>query len=342
MPGRYRGSSDDQGFIEYEFELNENNVGNLVDGRFPGAITDFSFSSNPFDFDKQPVSISNITLDLIPKFVPDVDSFGQIRDQIEYTFADIPGQTILQESLAKIDAPGASKLTLIIRDQSDEEGFQFNPGSTEFDDDFNPIYSTISVDEASGRAISDINFIFEEDLLGSITNYNFFDDPSMQRGSFDAFDTIFPKESGEGIIIQAEDLTLDTYQVETLTTGDEVISLLNASGLTGTASLIVRDFGLEIGTYDLTISYFDENDGEAQLEVLLNGIPVNAAGNPIMLTENTSSGFTTEDVRREFVIEGIEITNPSDVISIVGIADGDISGGEWARVDFLTFTEVEA
>lgn len=49
----------------------------------------------------------------------------------------------------------------------------------------------------------------------------------------------------------------------------------------------------------------------------------------------TSNGLPTEDIRREFVIQGIEITSSSDEISIVGTANQD----EFARVDFLVFTE---
>ena len=38
------------------------------------------------------------------------------------------------------------------------------------------------------------------------------------------------------------------------------------------------------------------------------------------------------------LVELTLITDPSDIISIIGNADQE----EWARVDFLTFTEVEA
>ena len=141
------------------------------------------------------------------------------------------------------------------------------------------------------------------------------------------------------VSIEAEDLKLETYLVEdfsaietddnTTTANAQGISLLGASDLTGTASLSASQFNLS-GTYDLEISYFDENDGDAQLQVELNGTPV---GN-LLLNENTSSDAPTEDTRREYVIEDLLIL-PTDSITIRGAADD----GEWARVDFITFFE---
>ncbi|MEM7591241.1 MAG: Ig-like domain-containing protein [Cyanobacteria bacterium P01_A01_bin.83] len=158
--------------------------------------------------------------------------------------------------------------------------------------------------------------------------------------------------------IQAEDLNLTTYQIEIFSeieTNDDTepadatgISLLGATDIAGVASLNTGDFSITPGTYDLTLSVFDENDGNAEIDVLLNGTSVfegddpltiineteETISGPIMLTEDTSSGFPTEDVRREFIIQGIETTNPTDIISIEGTADGS----EWARIDFIEFS----
>ena len=120
------------------------------------------------------------------------------------------------------------------------------------------------------------------------------------------------EERGMAILIEAEDLNLDTYLVEdfsvietddnTITANAQGISLLGASDLTGTASLSADEFNLS-GTYDLEISYFDENDGNAQLQVEISGIPVES----LLLNENTSSDEPTEDTRREYVIEDLSI-----------------------------------
>ena len=140
------------------------------------------------------------------------------------------------------------------------------------------------------------------------------------------------------ILIEAEDLNLETYLVEdfsaiktddnTTTANAQGISLLGASDLTGTASLSASEFDLS-GIYDLEISYFDENDGEARLQILVN----DAVEGDLLLNENTSSGEPTEDNRRDYVIEDLLIL-PTDTITIRGTADGS----EWARVDFINLT----
>ncbi|MDJ0897856.1 MAG: hypothetical protein QNJ55_03520 [Xenococcus sp. MO_188.B8] len=138
------------------------------------------------------------------------------------------------------------------------------------------------------------------------------------------------------ILIEAEDLHLDTYHVEhiDIASGGKVISLLNASDHTGTATLDVDKFGIDPGTYALTLGVFDENDGQAQLEVFVNG---HAVGDPITLDQNLGSGDPTEETLRNITIgEDIKI-NSSDVITIQGTADMS----EFARVDFLSFIEID-
>ena len=137
----------------------------------------------------------------------------------------------------------------------------------------------------------------------------------------------------EAQIIEAEDLNLDTYQVESLQEfglEGQVISLRNGGEPRGTASLLASNYELS-GTYDLEISYFDESDGEAQIEVLQNGNVIQS----IFLIENTVGNIPTEDNRRTIAIEDLDIAS-TDNITIRGIADNS-TGGEWARVDYLSF-----
>ena len=141
------------------------------------------------------------------------------------------------------------------------------------------------------------------------------------------------EESTSTILIEAEDLHLDTYEVEDLQRfglEGEAISLLNASGHTGTASLLASDFELS-GEYDLELSYFDESDGEAQIEILQNGNVIES----IILDDSTVGNVPREENRRTFTIEDLDIA-PTDNISIRGIADTS-GGGEWARIDNISF-----
>ncbi len=143
-------------------------------------------------------------------------------------------------------------------------------------------------------------------------------------------------------VIEAEDLHLDTYQVENIdiARGGEVISinkyfhfLKNAQEHTGTAELDVDEFGIEPGTYGLVLTAFDENDGEAQLEVFVNDDRV---GEPIILDQHLGNDFATQETRRNISIGDIEIDS-GDIITIQGTTDM----GELARVDYLTFIEVD-
>ena len=160
------------------------------------------------------------------------------------------------------------------------------------------------------------------------------------------FDTYPPKYASkvddvyqvqnDRLIIEAEDLNLDTYVLEdysALDPGASVdawgISLHNASAFTGTASFSASTYGLE-GTYDFKLSYFDENDGEAKLQVLVN----NDVKGDLLLNDATSNSEPTEDTRREYVIEDLFIQS-TDTITIRGTADD----GDFARVDFLSFSD---
>ena len=330
------------------------NITNLFAERVEGEEDETSISETNATPNSATVP-DPLTLDLTTRFLSADATPPDAGARIEYI---IGGSEL--ESLAESVGFEISDLTLFIEDANGtlEDGFQLdqNPFTPEFEifgqtfEDAADATILSGTEESILAAQNDIEFIIDNDLLGLITGFTVSvgDDGSGEFGSEITDEVLINRGSRpigvpvarEPIIIQAEDLNLDVYRVETITTGDRVISLLGASGTTGTASLHADDFSIAPGTYDLTISTFDENDGEAKLEVLLNGSPVDAAGNPIILNEeNTASGFPTEEVRREFVIEGIEITDPSDYISIVGTADIDPRGSELARVDFITFAD---
>ena len=149
--------------------------------------------------------------------------------------------------------------------------------------------------------------------------------------------------SSNSAIIEAEDLNLKTYTVQNfgeLPAEDGKFGA-DAVGITlydgeikseaGTASLLASDYGLS-GTYDLSVSYFDENDGIAALQVLVN----DEAIDEILFSEETSSGYPTEDTRREYTFEDLAIES-TDTVAIRGVADINTQGSEWARVDYIGF-----
>jgi hypothetical protein len=119
----------------------------------------------------------------------------------------------------------------------------------------------------------------------------------------------------------------------TETAQEQGLSLFPNRATSGEISFEASDYDL-LDDYNLRINYFDENDGEAQLQVLVNGTVVDE----LLLDENTPSGFPTEGTRRESTIQLEDITS-TDIITIRGIADRDPRGSEWARIDYITFEQ---
>ena len=132
------------------------------------------------------------------------------------------------------------------------------------------------------------------------------------------------------IVIEAESLQLNHYQIQDYGSGEQIIGLPDGTTASGTATLAVDDYDLS-GAYDLSIDYFDENDGQANIEVLVNG---NSAGT-WTLDADPDGGLPGETNRLTHTIEGLVI-NPGDTIEIVGTPNET----EWARIDRLAFSPV--
>ncbi len=353
---------------------------------FSGAVENFQARFADFGGDSDPINITNLfaerSIDQSPiggeldEEIPDIDlgstDTGLSNDgnffQNPLTFLDLTteldndgtdrNRTINYIIDGTVDGTNFN-LTLFIEDADENitNGFQldqnpFMPGFQIFGQTVDVGTATIIEEGEVQAALSDIEFINDNNLLGLITgfdatvgdsNFTFAaedEDDLINRGGIVIPERGVIIERGQ-TIIQAEDLNLHLYQKEFWHASNperpesfEVISLDDAPGDTGTATLDLDQFSITPGTYDLTLSVFDENDGQAQLDVLLDGhlLP----NGSIRLDEmGTSNGLPTEDIRREFVIQGIEITSSSEEISIVGTANQD----EFARVDFLVFTE---
>ena len=184
----------------------------------------------------------------------------------------------------------------------------------------------------------------------AIANVDFNDriviEGTANAGEWVRIDYIGLQESGftrtKQLTVEAEDLDLDTYRIEDYEDSEKVISLLSADGTSGTATLEVGDNDLDLDSnYDLTLGYFDENDGEAEITVKV--IDTQFTEDPsddvvklsqtILLDEETSDGLPTEDNFREYTIENIDLEF-SDRIVIEGTANA----GEWVRLDYITLS----
>lgn len=215
-----------------------------------------------------------------------------------------------------INRPGIQIAQSTIIDPSD-------PASTEGD---------ISIEDAIGNPETILNFFSSGLDTFPFVRYNAFS--SNDENSILGVNSLLlndfyarPTISTFSLILEAEELALDNYLIEDYV-GGQLVSRRNTSEDNGTASLIAGTHNLS-GNYDLNISYFDENDGDAELKVLINDTVVGT----LILSEDTNSNIATEDNRREFKINNLDI-EPSDTITILGTSNGE----EFARVDSLEIT----
>lgn len=136
-----------------------------------------------------------------------------------------------------------------------------------------------------------------------------------------------PNQSFEVIeFAEAEDMTLDAYLVEdnNFASGDKLIGLEEDSVDKGTA---LTQFKGPSGSYDILIGYFDENDGEGQLELQVNGVSVDNW----VLDQDLGASVANAQTFTERAISGVELES-QDTLTILGTRES----GESARVDFLS------
>ncbi|MDX2213899.1 MAG: Calx-beta domain-containing protein [Oculatellaceae cyanobacterium bins.114] len=133
--------------------------------------------------------------------------------------------------------------------------------------------------------------------------------------------------------IEAESLTrTGSYRVEasSIASGGNLISFVGgATGETGTAS---RALSLASGTYDIVISYFDENDGTASLQVKLAGQTLDSW----TLNQNLGNGGISTSNRVIRTIATNRVVNSGDLLEILGTEQSS----EHARVDYIEFRPV--
>ncbi|KST67690.1 carbohydrate-binding protein [Mastigocoleus testarum] len=142
-----------------------------------------------------------------------------------------------------------------------------------------------------------------------------------------------PPTGENPLVIEAEDMQLSGgYRVEKVNaaSGGEVISLLGGNNNdTGTAKF---DFTGDTGTYDLKISYFDENDGVGQLKINQDGKQLKS----FKLDKDLGSPLANEQTKTFMEIKDVSVSK-GDVFQIQGIEQGSPKTAEHARVDKIEF-----
>ncbi|NEQ96490.1 MAG: hypothetical protein F6K30_07175 [Cyanothece sp. SIO2G6] len=132
---------------------------------------------------------------------------------------------------------------------------------------------------------------------------------------------------GSAIEFEAEGLNLTNYRVEnaSVASGGSLITLLRTNSTTGSAT---GQFTGSSGLYDVELTYFDENDGNGQLEVIIGDDQT-----VVFMTDNPGSGAVTNSSKvTKTILSGIQVEN-GEVFTINGTAES----GEFARVDKIAF-----
>ncbi|MGG6294523.1 hypothetical protein ACQ4M4_08870 [Leptolyngbya sp. AN02str] len=157
-------------------------------------------------------------------------------------------------------------------------------------------------------------------------------DSLLQQASASASTQVLKAALVSPFRIQAEDMQLDTYQIEesSAANSNKLISLFTEKGWkkTGTATSVFQ--GPE-GTYDVVLGYFDENDGVASIEAKINGKSVSQLSLDKNLYWTTSErSFTTEAIATKVYLK------PGDTLELIGKE----TQGEYARIDYVEFVPV--
>lgn len=138
---------------------------------------------------------------------------------------------------------------------------------------------------------------------------------------------IIPVFSSE---IEAEKMNLHGYEYESNSAafGGACVSANNSGNGT-----VKAEFGGESGKHDLTIYYFDENDGNAEFEFYINGNHITS------WTADKDLGSASADIKTltTYIIKDIELSK-GDIISIVGRKEKY----DPARLDRIVIDEEEA
>ncbi len=154
----------------------------------------------------------------------------------------------------------------------------------------------------------------------------------------DAIDNWFYRESGipdqlgrvghDPHRIEAEAMGLQGYQAVTVhpfeaASGSRAISCPASAGIC-TATF---HFSGQPGCYDVSVQYFDQNSGNAEFRLLLNGTPLDAW----TANDQLPSRRLDADTSTRHTVKGVAL-RPGDVLEIQGTPQG----GDSAAVDYVT------
>jgi hypothetical protein len=129
------------------------------------------------------------------------------------------------------------------------------------------------------------------------------------------------------IRIEAEDFTHRSgYSVEKLSTASDGQVIKLGARQSGTTSTELASFGVEAGTYAVTIAYIDENDGKSSAALYVDGVKV---GDWLFDAATPGAGTQVENLRT-FTFNDVAI-GANSVIEMRVTANSS----ELARIDYV-------
>lgn len=119
------------------------------------------------------------------------------------------------------------------------------------------------------------------------------------------------------IKVEAENMTMTNYAQETKSgaSGGKVIKL-TSEGVTGNATYT---FTGTAGTYNITVCYFDENDGQCPFKLYVGSTQV-----------DSWTATADDNTYKTRTKSGVSLSN----VSVIKV-EGTYNVGEWARVDYI-------
>ena len=138
----------------------------------------------------------------------------------------------------------------------------------------------------------------------------------------------------EPLRYEAEDLTLDGYQVETVknssASDNRHISLKGSAENKGSAT---GKFKGEPGIYQVKIGYFDENDGQSKVKLIIG----KESTSFVFDRDLPSNWVKPASKTSRIAIEEVELES-GDSFKIEGVGNQ----GEFARIDYVEFSPIKA
>ncbi|AFY58386.1 hypothetical protein Riv7116_6028 [Rivularia sp. PCC 7116] len=139
--------------------------------------------------------------------------------------------------------------------------------------------------------------------------------------------------NNEPLRYEAEELTLNGYQVETVegsgASGGKHISLKGTRGNKGFAT---GTFNGEAGTYQVEVGYYDENDGQSRAKVT-----VEEETTSFIFNQDLPDGWAKPAAKTSRIaIEKVQLQS-GDTFKI----EGNSNQGEFARFDYIEFSPIE-